>query len=440
MSTPQTATPRASLSIGDGIAMMVGLIIGVGIFKLPQLVALNTDSITAFLGLWVLGGVITLIGAMVYAELAAAYPSTGGEYHFLTRALGNDVGLLFAWARTTVIQTGAIAAVAFVFGDYAQQLWPLGAHGSPIYAAAALIFLTLINLAGTYQSKTAQIVFTILEVGALLFVSLVGLALASPAPIASAVPAASGGALGLAIVFILFTYGGWNEAAYLSKDVRDVHRNMVRILVAGTLAVTLLYLLINLAYLHILGLEGMRKSSAIAADVMRAGLGPAGAVLLSLFVCCAALSTINASIFTGARVYHALGEDLAVRSLSFWSGTGNNPRNAIYLQSAIALALVAFGATTKEGFEAMVNYTAPVFWFFLFLVGVSSIVLRQREGGHARPFRMPLYPVTPVLFCLTCLYLLYSSLVYAGRGALIGVVVLLLGVPLVWWGRVKRTA
>ncbi len=438
MSTQQTATPRASLSITDGIAMMVGLIIGVGIFKLPFLVALNVDSTAMFLGLWVLGGVITLIGALVYAELAAAYPSTGGEYHFLTRALGNDVGLLFAWARTTVIQTGAIAAVAFVFGDYAQQLWPLGAYGPSIYAAAALIFLTLINLAGTYQSKNAQIVFTVLEVGAVLFIAFVGLALASPAAAVAAPVSASGGALGLAIVFILFTYGGWNEAAYLSKDVRDVRRDMVRILLVGTVAVMLLYLLINIAYLNVLGLEGMRKSSAIAADVMRAGLGPAGAVLLSLFVCCAALSTINASIFTGSRVYHALGEDLAMRSLSFWSGTGNNPRNAIYLQSAIALALIGFGATTKEGFEAMVNYTAPVFWFFLFLVGVSAFVLRHREPARDRPFRMPFYPVTPALFCLTCLYLLYSSIAYAGRGALVGVAVLALGLPLLLVARKKR--
>jgi APA family basic amino acid/polyamine antiporter len=440
MSTQQSTTPRASLSIGDGIAMMVGLIIGVGIFKLPQFVALNTDSNAAFLGLWVLGGVITLIGALVYAELAAAYPSTGGEYHFLSRALGSDVGLLFAWARTTVIQTGAIAAVAFVFGDYAQQLWPLGTYGPAIYAAASLVLLTLINLAGTYESKNAQIVFTVIEVGALLFVSFVGFALASPAPSAAVAPAASGGAMGLAIVFILFTYGGWNEAAYLSKDVRDVDRNMVRILIVGTLAVMALYLLINLAYLQVLGLDGMRKSNAIAADVMRAGIGPIGAVLLSLFVCCAALSTINASIFTGARVYHALGEDLAVRSLSIWSGAGNNPRNAIYLQSAIALALIGFGASTKEGFQAMVNYTAPVFWFFLFLVGVSSIILRQREPNHSRPFRMPLYPVTPALFCLTCLYLLYSSIAYAGKGALVGVAVLLLGVPLLLVARAKARA
>src|SRR5688572_9263572 len=197
MSTPQSTTPRASLSIGDGIAMMVGLIIGVGIFKLPFLVALNVDSTAMFLGLWVIGGVITLIGALVYSELAAAYPSTGGEYHFLSRALGRDVGLLFAWARTTVIQTGAIAAVSFVFGDYAQQLWPLGAYGPSIYAAAALLFLTLINLAGTYQSKNAQILFTVLEVGAVVFIAFVGLALASPAPSASVTSAPSSGALGL---------------------------------------------------------------------------------------------------------------------------------------------------------------------------------------------------------------------------------------------------
>jgi APA family basic amino acid/polyamine antiporter len=439
MSTQQTAAPRASLSIGDGIAMMVGLIIGVGIFKLPFLVALNVDSTAMFLGLWVIGGLITLIGALVYSELAAAYPSTGGEYHFLTRAYGNDVSLLFAWARTTVIQTGAIAAVAFVFGDYAQQLWPLGTYGSPIYAAAALVFITLINLAGTYQSKNAQIIFTVLEVGALLFVTFVGFALASPAPSAAIVPSASAsGALGLAIVFILFTYGGWNEAAYLSRDVQDVSRNMVRILVVGTVTVTVLYLLINLAYLHVLGLEGARKAPAIAADVMRAGMGPVGAVLLSLFVCCAALSTINASVFTGARVYHALGEDLAVRSLSFWSSAGNNPRNAIYIQSAISLGLIAFGASTKEGFEAMVAYTAPVFWFFLALVGVSAIILRQRDGIESRPFRMPLYPLLPIIFSLTCLYLLYSSIAYAGMGALIGVAVLLLGVPLLLFARKRR--
>ena len=346
MTASKTGAPRASLSVLDGAMMMVGIIIGIGIFKIPQVVALNVGSEAAFIGAWVLGGVMTLIGALVYAELAAAYPSTGGEYHFLTRAFGQPVGFLFAWARTTVIQTGAIAAVAFVLGDFAQQLYSLGTFGSSIYAAAALILLTLVNLAGTYQSKTTQNVFTVLEAVSLAAIALVGFLYGggvAPAPTVS-----SDTALGLAMVFVLFTFGGWNEAAYLSADMRNVKRDMIRILLIGTVVVTVLYVLINLAYLHVLGLDGIRKSDAVAAAVMRVGFGASGAVILSLIVCCAALSTMNASIFTGARLYHALGEDLSLRRLRLWSVKGNNPRNAIIAQSLIALALVIFGAVTPR--------------------------------------------------------------------------------------------
>jgi basic amino acid/polyamine antiporter, APA family len=174
MTTPQSGAPRASLTVTDGALMMVGIIIGIGIFKTPQLVALFSPNEWTFVALWVLGGVTTLIGALVYAELAAAYPSTGGEYTFLTKAYGQQVGFLFAWARTTVIQTGAIAAVAFVFGDYAQELYSLGAFGPAIYAALALLALTLINIAGTYQSKTAQNILTLVLVVAMVLIVVVG--------------------------------------------------------------------------------------------------------------------------------------------------------------------------------------------------------------------------------------------------------------------------
>ena len=443
MSTQQSATPRASLSVVDGAMMMVGIIIGIGIFKTPQLVALFVPNEWAFIGVWVAGGVVTLIGALVYAELAAAYPSTGGEYHFLTRALGQPVGFMFAWARTTVIQTGAIAAVAFVLGDYAQQLYSLGTHGSAIYAAVTLAVLTGVNLAGTYESKTVQNVLTFFEVSALLAICIVGFFLAggaaSPAP-AAAMAGGGTGAIGLAMVFILLTYGGWNECAYLSADLRDVRRDMIRILLIGTAVVTTLYVLINLAYLYVLGLEGLRKSDAVAADVMRLGLGPSGAVIVSLIVCCAALSTINASIFTGARLYHALGQDMSLNRLRVWDSVGNNPRNAILLQSLIAMALIGFGATARDGFKAMVEYTAPVFWFFLLLVGVSFFVLRMRDPDRERPFRVPFYPITPILFCLTCAYLLYSSLAYTGMGALVGVAVLAVGLPFLAPARKRRPA
>ena len=441
MTSQNSGAPRATLSVADGALMMVGIIIGIGIFKTPQLVAMFSPNEFAFVGLWIFGGVATLIGALVYAELAAAYPSTGGEYNFLSRAYGLPVAFLFAWARTTVIQTGAIAAVAFVFGDYAQELYSLGAYGSAIYGGIALILLTLLNIAGTYESKTAQNVLSTLLVTAMLVMVVVGFMSVGDRPPAAATGDGPGyGMLGLAMVFILLTYGGWNEAAYLSADVRNVGRDMVRILLTGTAIVTTVYVLVNIGYLMVLGLEGLRKSDAIAADVMRVAFGTGGAVVVSVIVCVAALSTMNASIFTGARLYHALGQDLSLARLRVWDNVRNNPRNAILMQSAIAFVLVLFGAMARDGFKAMVEYTAPVFWFFLLLVGLGLFILRRRDPNHPRPFKVPLYPVTPALFCMICAYLLYSSLVYTGRGALFGIAVLLIGVPLLALVRKKRRA
>ncbi len=423
--------PKASLSVFDGIAITVGIVIGIGIFKTPPLVASNVGSEAGFMALWLAGGLITLIGALVYAELAAAFPSTGGEYHFLSRALGPSTGFMFAWARISVIQTGAIAAVGFVFGDYAQEIYSLGSYGPAIYAVLALAALTVINVIGTYQGTLSQNIFTWLTVIAIFLVVIAGLSASLDTTPTTSAPSNSGGAIGLAMIFILLTYGGWNEAAYISGEVRDVGRNMIRILLIGTGVIVAVYLLINFAYLHALGLQGLRNTSAVGADLMRLTFGKYGVIILSLVICFAALSTLNATIFTGARVYHALGRDLpSLEGLGLWNRHGNNPRNAVILQSIISLVLIIFGAVTREGFQAMVEYTAPVFWFFLLLVGISFFVLRHREPEVQRPFKVPLYPLTPILFCLTCAYLLYSSVVYTKFGALIGIAVLLLGLPL----------
>jgi len=211
---------------------------------------------------------------------------------------------------------------------------------------------------------------------------------------------------------------------------------MARVLVLRVVAVATVYLFMNLAFLHVIGLEGLRASEAIAADLMRQTTGEAGAALLSLIVCCAALSTLNGTIFTGARVYYAVGRDiLAAQALGIWDPDRQRPSNALLLQGMIAMALVAFGAVTRTGFQAMVEYTAPVFWLFLFLVGVSFFRLRAREPDHERPFRVPLYPLTPAVFCLTCAYLFYSSVAYTGFGALLGMAVLAAGLPLLMLAR-----
>ena len=231
---PVGAAPKPLLSVWDGIVLICGMVIGAGIFKAPSIVAGNTSSGSEFLLAWVLGGVVSLCGALVYSELAARYPETGGEYAFLSRGWGRGVAFVFGWARMTVIQTGAIAAVSFVFGDYASEIFRLGDKSSAIYAALGVVTLTLLNFAGTVESKVLQKVMQVLLFAGLLFIGVAGLVAGVPAKQAAA---ASGGSFGLAMIFVLLTYGGWNEAAYLSGEVRDARRNMMRILIGGILKI-----------------------------------------------------------------------------------------------------------------------------------------------------------------------------------------------------------
>ncbi len=426
------ASPRKLLSITDGIAFYVGIVIGAGIFKTPSIIANMTGSNELFIGVWIAGGIATLIGALCYAELAAAYPDAGGEYNFLARAYGKHVAVLFAWARGTVIQTGAIALVAFVFGDYAQELLPLGASGAAIWAALSVIGLTAINIIGTMPGARTQKILEIMTILALLAVIAIGFSIAGGAQVK---PAAAGGGsgnlLGIAMVLVLLTYGGWNEVAYLSGEMKDVKRDMLRIVLIGTAVVTFLYVAFCLALLMSLGLKGIADSKAVGADLMRFAWGEKGVALLAITVCLSSLSTINGSIFTGARTYYALGRDVPpIGRLGIWDENGSKPFNALLLQGVIALALVAFGGMTRDGFSTMVDYTAPVFWFFLMLVGIALFIFRTREPDRVRPFKVPLYPLTPAIFVGMCAWLLYSSLAYTGKGALVGVAVLAIGLPL----------
>jgi basic amino acid/polyamine antiporter, APA family len=434
-SNPQSE-PKASLSVFDAVVIMVGLVIGIGIFRTPSIVASNVDSELAFIAVWIVGGLITLIGALCYAELAAAHPHAGGEYHFLSRAYGRPTAVLFGWARGSVMQTGAIAGVAFVLGDYLAQIVPMGPYGPALYAALSIIVFTAVNVIGTRQSKTLQIAVTVVEIVAVAAIILAGF-LAGPAEIAPpAAPAPETAALGMAMIFVLLTYGGWNEVAYLTGEIKDAPRNIAKVLVLGTAGIAGLYVMANVAMLAVLGLDGLRQSDAVAAEMMRAVAGPAGGMIVSLIVVVAAISTLNATIFTGARVYYAMARDLTLLPrVGEWNERGKTPANGLLLQACVALVLVAIGAGTRDGFQAMVDYTAPVFWGFMLLIGFAVFVLRRREPDRLRPYKVPLYPFTPALFCLTCAYMLHGSLAYTGVAALIGVAVLIAGAPLLWFQR-----
>jgi amino acid transporter len=420
------AGPKQTISVTDAIALIVGVVIGIGIFKTPSMIAANTGRNDVFLLAWLAGGIISVIGALCYAELAAAYPHTGGDYHYLTRAFGRKVGFLFVWSRMTVIQPGSIAMLAFVFGDYLSTIFPLGP--SSLYAALSVFILTALNLLGIQKGKWTQNLLTAIKVLGLLMVVLVGMmAPSSYAPIAPVHPN-PGTSFGLAMVFVLLTFGGWNEAAYISAELHEVRRNMVRALLWGVGIITVIYLLMNLAYLRGLGLKEMGPSEVVAADLMRRILGEGGAKFISLLIIVSALGAINACIFTGARTNYALGQDFSMFGfLGKWQERSNTPTNALLFLGAISLMWVLLGAFVRKGFVAMVEYTAPVFWCFFLLAGLSLFVLRFKEPEISRPFRVPLYPFTPLLFCVTCVYMLRSSIVYVGAGAFVGLAVLAAG-------------
>ena len=425
------ARPQPQLSVFDAVTIVVGLVVGIGIFRTPSIVAANVASEWLFILVWIVGGLITLVGALCYAELSAAHPHAGGEYHFLSRAYGRSVAMMFGWARCTVIQTGAIAVVAFMLGDYVAQIAPLGPYGPSIYAAVSVIILTGVNFIGTTEGKNLQIMVTFIEIAAVAAIILFGFLGSGQAPAATQTTAPETAALGMAMIFVLLTYGGWNEAAYLTGELKDAPRNIAKVLTLGTLILVTLYVLTNLALLSILGLDGLRASNAVAADMMHIVAGETGRVAVTLAIIVAAISTLNATIFTGARVFYVMARDMTIlRWVAVWDSRGKTPANGQVLQGSIALALIAMGAITRDGFKAMVDYTAPVFWAFMLLVGLSLFVLRWRHPERILPYKVPLYPITPILFCLTCLYMFYASVVYTGVAALIGLAVLAAGAPI----------
>ncbi len=437
MNNPTSLAPKATLTYFDAVALIVGIVIGAGIFRTPSLVAANSGSWEWMMGAWLLGGLVSIVGALCYAELTSTFPHTGGDYHFLQKAFGKRLSFLFAWSRLSVVQTGSIALLAFIFGDYATLIYELGPHSSVIYALITVAVLTALNIGGVKMGAGAQKLLTITELTGIALVIAAGLLLSPSEHWASTTDqytsSGESGSFGLAMVFVLLTFGGWNEAAYLSAELKAGKKVIVKALLSGIVAITLVYLLINLAYFRGLGMEGMASSNAVAGDLMKVSFGDTGAWVMAVLVAIAALTSANASMFTGARSNFALGRDFKLFSpLGKWEKGNRGPINSFIVQGIVAMLLVGLGIFSRDGFETMVEYTAPVFWFFFLLVGIALFVLRKKEPETKRPFKVPFYPVLPILFCASSAYLLYSSIAYTGWGALLGVGVLLIGVLLMY--------
>ncbi len=434
MSLSSSAGPLRTLSTLDVVCLIIGTVIGAGIFKAPSVVAGQMDSALEFLLIWVVGGLISIAGALCYAELATSHPHPGGEYHYLSKAFGKRIAFFYAWARSTVIITGSIAILAITLGDYMTTIWPLGPYSNYLWAMLSIVGTSALNLLGIRESTRTQNALTVLEVLGIMAIVYAGFSQQGIASMDDLLARQdSQSHYGLAMVFVLLTFGGWSEVSYLSAEVKDGRRGMSRALVLGLVAVTTLYLLANLAYLNALGLQGMAQSKAVASDVFTLAFGKGSAMVFSVIVILSCLNSLNATMIFGARSSFALGQDFRTFAwLGHWHGSGN-PRNSLIVQMLISLAVVMLAIVTHQGFETVVEFTAPVFWGFILLVGVALIVLRQREPDLHRPFRVPLYPWLPLAFIGVTGWMLWSSLVYTGLGAWVGAAVLTCGlIPLAW--------
>jgi len=331
-----------------------------------------------------------------------------------------------------------------VFGDYVASVLPPVKGAASAWAAGIVAVLTIVNIAGLRVSAGTQNLLTIVEVGGLVVIAVAGFAAAAPAesapaPVFATTPAP--GLFGLAMVFVLLTYGGWNEAAYLSAEVRGGRRAILSVLLISIAIIALAYLAVNVALLRGLGLAGLAASKAPGVDVMVKTVGTLGSQLVALFVAISALTSINATMIVGARTNYATARDWpALRFMSGWHARRGTPVVALVVQGVIALALVGFGALQHDGFESMVEFTAPVFWTFLLLVGLSVFLLRARDGRTERPFRVPLYPFTPIVFCAACAWLAWSSIAYAASRNAVHVSLLVMVVGVVAWLMTRRHA
>lgn len=437
---PSAATPR--LGVWDAASIMIGVIIGVGIFELPGNIFKHAPGPAIAIAAWVLGGALAFVGALVFAELGSTYPRSGGEYVYLSRAFGSLVGFFFAWGQLVVIRPGSIAAMAFVFAKHAHKLFGLS-DDLPVsgIAAAVVVVLTLINLRDVRLGTNTQNFMTAAKLLGMAGICLAGaFARGRPATATMAADPTEPGDAELwfagAMIAILWTYSGWNEAAYIAAEVHDPRRNLPLALIFGTLGVTAIYVAVNLAYLAGLGFEGAKTEWAASALCERVWPGY-GARAIGTLILISALGAINGMIFTTARILSEFGSDHHVfRPLSRWSKSWKTPLRALLAQGALTcIMIVGVGflpsnARGVEGLWAMIALTSPIFWFFFLLTGIALFVLRGRDAHLPRPFRVPLYPFLPLLFCAWCGYMFVGSIIEQKLLSLIGLAITVAGLPL----------
>jgi APA family basic amino acid/polyamine antiporter len=421
---------RRALGPFDATMVVIGGIIGSGIFVNPSLVARVLDTPALVLAAWIAGGAVAIAGAFAYAELGALMPRAGGNYVYLRDAWHPVVGFLYGWALLFLIETGAIAAVAIVFAEHALKLAGAAQVSPKPLAVLTILVLSAINYVGVKPGSRVLNVFVVLKVAALAVIILVAFSgVAAPAWLsASRTGAPPSGALafGAALIPILFAYGGWQNANYVAEEMRDPKRHLPLSLILGTLAVVAIYLLVNIAYLRALGLDGLARTSTPAVDAVGRWLGANGERFVAAAIAISTFGFLDLAVLAPTRVYYAMAADGA-----FFPAVGRlhprfqTPGAAIVLQSVWAVLLTLTGK-----YDTLLNTVVFADWIFFGLTVGGLFILRRRLGATADGYRTPGYPLLPAVFVAVAMFVVFNTVYQQPGRSAVGAGLLLLGIPI----------
>jgi len=438
-----TTDLKRELGLFDAVMINAGTMIASAIFIVPATIAAAVHGTALMTLVWVVGGIVSLLGALSIAELAAAYPEAGGQYAYLREAYGTVWAFLYGWANFAVINTASIAAIAVGFARYIGFFTPLTETAIRVIAIASIIALTLLNCRGVRLGATTQNILTILKIGAL--VALVVTSFVLPGGSATHFqplwPSATVGQLigpfGVAMVAVLWAYDGWIETTYVGSEIVDPGRNLPRSIILSTLIVIALYVLASVAYAYVLSPEGMAASKLVASDVARVTMGAVGATFVVVAILISTLGANNGIILTAARIPYAMARGgMFFRSQGVVHPRYATPAVALVTQGVIASILTAFGS-----YDQLFTYVVFAQFVFYALSASAVIRLRQKAPQVARPYRTWGYPATPIVFIAFAVWLVYNTIVETPKDSAIGAGIILLGLPgYYYWRRTGGAA
>jgi basic amino acid/polyamine antiporter, APA family len=423
---------KKALSRFDLIMIAIGSTIGSGIFLTPALIANSLHSPAYIIIIWLVGGLLILCGALTFAELGALIPQAGGVYVYLSEGYGKLFGFLYGWAYILVVNTGGIAALSVAFTTYLAYFFPMSPIALKIVAVCGILFLTIINVVGVKVGGIFSDVFTVLKLIGIFGVIAVGFIWGSSSFIDISFNTSSGisGSLAVAMVGVLWSYGGWQHATYAAGEAKNAKKDVPAAMIIAALSVTVIYVLINIGYMLLLPVNTIANSPSVAAEAVKTVLGPVGGGIIALAIFISTFGTAGIYTLTAPRIYFAMAKDgIFFPQIAKIHPKFNTPSNAIIIQSTWAVLLIMFWGT----FENLISYVVFTDWIFFGLTAASVFIFRKRMSGVKRDYKTLGYPVTPILFILMAAWIVINTLIEKPEQAIAGLIMLGLGLPVYYY-------